>query len=141
MFSDRMVFVRAVHEARWMDDMELAVYDSWCARAPLLSMPVHNCTSRGCFERWRPYSEHDLTQLLSDLLLGVVTDHERWPKMDLLSHLLVGTAVCRTAGRTARRTALHGVHPALQTAPPALSAPSGCAARRARARRHACAQV
>ena len=31
MFSDRMVFVRAVHEARWMDDMELAVYDSWCA--------------------------------------------------------------------------------------------------------------
>jgi len=37
-FSDRMVFVRAVHEARWMDDMELAVYDSWCAHAPLLSM-------------------------------------------------------------------------------------------------------
>ena len=32
-FSDRMVFVRAVHEARWMDDMELAVYDSWCAPA------------------------------------------------------------------------------------------------------------
>ncbi|KAK9843834.1 hypothetical protein WJX81_008356 [Elliptochloris bilobata] len=28
-FSDRMVFVRAVHEAHWMDDMELAVYDSW----------------------------------------------------------------------------------------------------------------
>jgi hypothetical protein len=37
-FSDRMVFVRAVHEARWMDDMELAVYDSWCAHAPVLSM-------------------------------------------------------------------------------------------------------
>ena len=28
-FSDRMVFVRAVHEARWMSDMELDIYDSW----------------------------------------------------------------------------------------------------------------
>ena len=30
-FSDRMVFVKAVHEARWMTDMELSVYDAWCA--------------------------------------------------------------------------------------------------------------
>ena len=28
-FSDRMVFVRAVHEAQWMSDLELSVYDSW----------------------------------------------------------------------------------------------------------------
>jgi len=28
-FSDRMVFVRAVHEARYMSDLELSVYDSW----------------------------------------------------------------------------------------------------------------
>lgn len=28
-FSDRMVFVKAVHEARWMNDMELSVYDAW----------------------------------------------------------------------------------------------------------------
>ena len=28
-FSDRMVFVRAVHEANWMSDLELSVYDSW----------------------------------------------------------------------------------------------------------------
>ena len=28
-FSDRMVFVRAVHEACFMNDMELSVYDSW----------------------------------------------------------------------------------------------------------------
>eukprot|EP00271_Cylindrocystis_brebissonii_P018611 TRINITY_DN5365_c0_g3_i1.p1 TRINITY_DN5365_c0_g3~~TRINITY_DN5365_c0_g3_i1.p1 ORF type:complete len:932 (+),score=112.73 TRINITY_DN5365_c0_g3_i1:202-2997(+) len=28
-FSDRMVFVRAVHEAKWMDNMELCIYDSW----------------------------------------------------------------------------------------------------------------
>ncbi|KAM7279805.1 hypothetical protein ACFE04_006939 [Oxalis oulophora] len=28
-FSDRMVFVRAVHEAKWMDEMEISIYDSW----------------------------------------------------------------------------------------------------------------
>ena len=28
-FSDRMVFVRAVHEAQYMSDLELSVYDSW----------------------------------------------------------------------------------------------------------------
>lgn len=28
-FSDRLVFVRAVHEAKWMDDMQLKLYDSW----------------------------------------------------------------------------------------------------------------
>eukprot|EP00210_Caulerpa_lentillifera_P009216 g8786.t1 len=28
-FSDRLVFVRAVHEAKWMDDMQLQLYDSW----------------------------------------------------------------------------------------------------------------
>jgi len=28
-FSDRMVFVRAVRESGWMGDVELAVSDSW----------------------------------------------------------------------------------------------------------------
>ncbi|KAL9229069.1 hypothetical protein vseg_004584 [Gypsophila vaccaria] len=28
-FSDRMVFVRAVHEAKWMSEMEISIYDSW----------------------------------------------------------------------------------------------------------------
>lgn len=28
-FSDRMVFVRAVHNAKWMSELELNVYDSW----------------------------------------------------------------------------------------------------------------
>lgn len=28
-FSDRMVFVRAVYEEQWMTDVELAVYDEW----------------------------------------------------------------------------------------------------------------
>ncbi|GAB2224053.1 hypothetical protein Drorol1_Dr00004799 [Drosera rotundifolia] len=28
-FSDRMVFVKAVHEAKWMSEMEISIYDSW----------------------------------------------------------------------------------------------------------------
>ena len=32
-FSDRMVFVRAVHEAKWLSPMELSIYDSWCTLA------------------------------------------------------------------------------------------------------------
>ena len=28
-FSDRMVFVRAVHESKYMSDLELNIYDSW----------------------------------------------------------------------------------------------------------------
>ena len=28
-FSDKMVFVQAVHEARWMNDMEMSIYNSW----------------------------------------------------------------------------------------------------------------
>lgn len=28
-FSDRMVFVRSVHEAKWMSEMEISIYDSW----------------------------------------------------------------------------------------------------------------
>ncbi|TVU39789.1 hypothetical protein EJB05_13229, partial [Eragrostis curvula] len=28
-FSDRMVFVRAVHESNWLNEMELSIYDSW----------------------------------------------------------------------------------------------------------------
>nr|CAD1818127.1 unnamed protein product [Ananas comosus var. bracteatus] len=28
-FSDRMVFVRAVYEANWMNEMEISIYDSW----------------------------------------------------------------------------------------------------------------
>lgn len=28
-FSDRMVFVRSVHEANWMNEMEISIYDSW----------------------------------------------------------------------------------------------------------------
>lgn len=35
-FSDRMVFVRAVHEAKYMSDMEISIYDSWFS--PIVSL-------------------------------------------------------------------------------------------------------
>ncbi|XP_008781551.2 uncharacterized protein LOC103701312 [Phoenix dactylifera] len=28
-FSDQMVFVRSVHEAKWMNEMEISIYNSW----------------------------------------------------------------------------------------------------------------
>lgn len=37
-FSDRMVFVRAVHEKSWMSDLELNIYDSW-----YVAVGVHCC--------------------------------------------------------------------------------------------------
>ena len=43
-FSDRMVFVRAVHEAKWINGMELSIYDSWFD--PVVSVLAGLVTSR-----------------------------------------------------------------------------------------------
>lgn len=57
-FSDRMVFVRAVNESGWMGDVELAVYDSWFG--PILDSNPSlvpdgfiylRCTPGTCMER------------------------------------------------------------------------------------------
>lgn len=57
-FSDRMVFVRAVKESGWMGDVELAVYDSWFG--PILDSNPSlvpdgfiylRCTPDTCMER------------------------------------------------------------------------------------------
>lgn len=57
-FSDRMVFVRAVKESGWMGDVELAVYDSWFG--PILDTSPSlvpdgfiylRCTPNTCMER------------------------------------------------------------------------------------------
>ncbi|KAF6264466.1 hypothetical protein COO60DRAFT_1634365 [Scenedesmus sp. NREL 46B-D3] len=55
-FSDRMVFVRAVRESGWMGDVELAVYDSW------LKM-------RG---------RHEEDSISIDYLEGLHAKHEDW---------------------------------------------------------------
>jgi deoxyadenosine/deoxycytidine kinase len=59
-FSDRMVFVRAVHAAKYMNDTELAIYDSWWARARDMALqqwqgeqhltcaPKHDCWGPPC---------------------------------------------------------------------------------------------
>lgn len=58
-FSDRMVFVRAVKESGWMGDVELAVYDSWFG--PILDSNPSlvpdgfiylRCTPDTCMERY-----------------------------------------------------------------------------------------
>lgn len=58
-FSDRMVFVRAVRESGWMGDVELAVYDSWFT--PILESNPSlkpdgfiylQCTPSTCMERY-----------------------------------------------------------------------------------------
>lgn len=58
-FSDRMVFVRAVRESGWMGDVELAVYDSWFN--PILEQSPHlrphgfiylKCDPSTCMDRW-----------------------------------------------------------------------------------------
>lgn len=60
-FSDRMVFVRAVKESGWMGDVELAVYDSWFG--PILDSNPSlvpdgfiylRCTPDTCMERCAP---------------------------------------------------------------------------------------
>lgn len=45
-FSDRMVFVRAAHEAKWLSEMELSIYESWCACLYVV-MPV-SLSSAAC---------------------------------------------------------------------------------------------
>lgn len=62
-FSDRMVFVRAVHEAKWMDDLELSVYDSWCvdAKTPQVQL-INGLASDGAYTG-RPGALHDWRRL------------------------------------------------------------------------------
>lgn len=59
MFSDRMVFVRAVRESGWMGDVELAVYDEFfhdqLKQYPTLvpdGFIYLKCTPNTCMERW-----------------------------------------------------------------------------------------
>ena len=40
-WSDRMVFVRAVHNSDWMSDLELSVYNSWCAATACTGTLAH----------------------------------------------------------------------------------------------------
>eukprot|EP00878_Enallax_costatus_P013182 GHUV01013779.1.p1 GENE.GHUV01013779.1~~GHUV01013779.1.p1 ORF type:complete len:438 (+),score=151.09 GHUV01013779.1:893-2206(+) len=84
-FSDRMVFVRAVRESGWMGDVELAVYDSWFN--PILEQSPHlrphgfiylKCDPSTCMDRLKLRGRHEEDSISIDYLEGLHAKHEDW---------------------------------------------------------------
>ncbi|WIA28596.1 hypothetical protein OEZ86_011136 [Tetradesmus obliquus] len=84
-FSDRMVFVRAVRESGWMGDVELAVYDSWFG--PILETNPSlkpdgfiylKCDPSTCMERLKMRGRHEEDSISIDYLEGLHAKHEDW---------------------------------------------------------------
>ncbi|CAM6117190.1 unnamed protein product [Calypogeia fissa] len=84
-FSDRMVFVRAVHEAKWMSDAEISIYDSWFD--PVVSaMPglvpdafiYLRATPDTCLRRLQSRNREEETNVTLDYLRGLHEKHEQW---------------------------------------------------------------
>eukprot|EP00253_Pinus_taeda_P010646 PITA_10646 len=84
-FSDRMVFVRAVHEAKWMNGMELSIYDSWFD--PVVSVLPGLVPDGFIYLRASPDTCHRRLQLRKreeensvslDYLRGLHEKHENW---------------------------------------------------------------
>eukprot|EP00884_Botryococcus_braunii_P010284 jgi/Botrbrau1/19257/Bobra.0073s0007.1 len=84
-FSDRMVFVRAVHEAQWLSDMELKIYDSWFN--PVLSwMPslvpdgfiYLKAEPTTCMERMKKRGRGEEAQVSISYLEDIHRKHEEW---------------------------------------------------------------
>eukprot|EP00850_Spirogloea_muscicola_P008875 SM000048S16587 [mRNA] locus=s48:664225:666559:+ [translate_table: standard] len=84
-FSDRMVFVRAVHEAKWMSEMELSIYDSWfdpfVASLPGL-VPDAFIYLRAepaiCQQRLNRRSRTEEGTVSLDYLMDLHEKHEQW---------------------------------------------------------------
>nr|XP_010910778.1 uncharacterized protein LOC105036736 [Elaeis guineensis] len=84
-FSDRMVFVRAVHEANWMNEMEISIYDSWFD-------PVVSClpglipdgfiylraSPDTCYKRMMLRNRAEEGGVTLDYLRGLHEKHESW---------------------------------------------------------------
>ncbi|KAM7266658.1 hypothetical protein ACFE04_004555 [Oxalis oulophora] len=84
-FSDRMVFVRAVHEANWMDEMEISIYDSWFD--PVLScLPglvpdgfiYLRASPDTCHKRMLSRKRAEEGGVSLDYLRGLHEKHESW---------------------------------------------------------------
>ncbi|XP_043712045.1 uncharacterized protein LOC122660858 [Telopea speciosissima] len=84
-FSDRMVFVRAVHEANWMNEMEISIYDSWFD--PVVSCLPGLIPDGFIYLRASPDTCHKRMQLRKrteeggvslDYLRGLHEKHESW---------------------------------------------------------------
>eukprot|EP00873_Tetraselmis_striata_P040720 jgi/Tetstr1/460984/TSEL_006136.t1 len=84
-FSDRMVFVRAVHEAKCMSDVELSIYDSWFS--PMVSvMPTLvpdgfiylKADPRTCLMRMGARARDEEGRVSLDYLENLHSKHEDW---------------------------------------------------------------
>lgn len=84
-FTDRMVFVRAVHEARWMSEMEISIYDSWFD--PVVScMPglvpdgfiYLRASPDTCHKRLMMRKRAEEGGVTLDYLQGLHEKHESW---------------------------------------------------------------
>lgn len=84
-FSDRMVFVRAVHEAKWMNEMEISIYDSWFN--PVVSVLPGLVPDGFIYLRASPDTCHRRLQMRKrpeeqgvtlDYLRGLHEKHEQW---------------------------------------------------------------
>eukprot|EP01018_Ginkgo_biloba_P009684 Gb_04620 [translate_table: standard] len=84
-FSDRMVFVRAVHEAKWMNEMEISIYDSWFD--PVVSVLPGLVPDGFIYLRASPDTCHRRLQLRKraeensvtlEYLQGLHEKHEHW---------------------------------------------------------------
>ncbi|CAI5475754.1 unnamed protein product [Closterium sp. Yama58-4] len=84
-FSDRMVFVRAVHEAKWMSAMEVSIYDSWfdpvVAALPglvpdgFIYLRAHPLT---CHQRLKQRARGEEAGVSLDYLTDLHNKHEQW---------------------------------------------------------------
>lgn len=84
-FSDRMVFVKAVHKSKFMNDTELAIYDSWFD--PMLkTLPtlVPNgfiylrAKPETCFRRMQKRSRNEESTVELEYLEDLHQHHEDW---------------------------------------------------------------
>jgi deoxyadenosine/deoxycytidine kinase len=83
--STLQVFVRAVHEAKWMSDAEISIYDSWFD--PVVSaMPglvpdafiYLRATPDTCLRRLHSRNREEETSVTLDYLRGLHEKHEQW---------------------------------------------------------------
>lgn len=84
-FSDRMVFVRAVHEAKWMNEMEISIYDSWFDPV-VSSLPglipdgfiYLRASPNTCHKRMMIRKRSEEGGVSLDYLQGLHEKHESW---------------------------------------------------------------
>lgn len=84
-FSDRMVFVRAVHEAKWMSEMEISIYDSWfnpvVSELPGLVPDAFiylRASPDTCMQRLHSRKRPEENGVSLEYLQGLHEKHEQW---------------------------------------------------------------